>query len=88
MFPASESPSVVRARPAPRSDQPLMCLPGGASLDIRTLQPEYQLLARQWQSTKKHDGEDHFFAYIDFATGPTIFQRVSLPSLDALDLSL
>ncbi|GAA6010378.1 hypothetical protein JCM11491_006294 [Sporobolomyces phaffii] len=51
-----------------------------------TLQPEYQLLAKQWNTARKGDGEDHFFAYIDFATGPTIFQRLGLQTAPTFQL--
>ncbi|GAA5833446.1 hypothetical protein JCM5353_008056 [Sporobolomyces roseus] len=51
-----------------------------------TLQPEYTLLAKQWNSAKKREGEDHFFAYIDFATGPTIFQRLGLQTAPTFQL--
>ena len=42
----------------------------------RLLQPEYTALAKQWNSARKGDDEDHFFAYVDFANGPEVFQRV------------
>ncbi|GAA6060601.1 hypothetical protein JCM10212_004580 [Sporobolomyces blumeae] len=53
-----------------------------------TLQPEYELVARQWNSAKKSPDseEDHFFAYLDFATGPTIFQRLGLQTAPTFQL--
>ncbi|GAA5881403.1 hypothetical protein JCM1840_007556 [Sporobolomyces johnsonii] len=50
------------------------------------LQPEYQLLAKQWNSAKKKDGEDHFFAYLDFANGAPIFQRLGLQTAPTFQL--
>ncbi|GAA5929328.1 dolichyl-diphosphooligosaccharide--protein glycotransferase OST3 [Sporobolomyces koalae] len=50
------------------------------------LQPEYQLLAKQWNSARKQEGEDHLFAYIDFATGPTVFQRLGLQTAPTFQL--
>ncbi|GAA5898333.1 dolichyl-diphosphooligosaccharide--protein glycotransferase OST3 [Sporobolomyces salmoneus] len=55
-------------------------------IPCHTLQPEYQLLAKQWNSAKKQDGEDHFFAYLDFATAPTIFQRLGLQTAPTFQL--
>ncbi|GAA6032328.1 hypothetical protein JCM8097_008121 [Rhodosporidiobolus ruineniae] len=52
------------------------------------LQPEYALVARQWQNSKKADGDDHFFAYVDFTTGPEIFQRLGLQSAPVFQLFL
>lgn len=50
----------------------------------RLLQPEYTLLAKQWQAAKKSADEEHFFAYLDFQKGPEVFQRVRLPFLPHL----
>ncbi|GAA5857818.1 hypothetical protein JCM8547_005991 [Rhodosporidiobolus lusitaniae] len=50
------------------------------------LQPEYAAVAKQWQHAKKEDGEEHFFAYVDFQTGPEIFQRLGLQSAPAFQL--
>ncbi|BGP16760.1 hypothetical protein JCM10213_002151 [Rhodosporidiobolus nylandii] len=50
------------------------------------LQPEYALLAKQWQSAKKQDGEDHFFAYLDFQNGGEIFQRLGLQTAPTFQL--
>ncbi|GAA5930932.1 hypothetical protein JCM3775_000756 [Rhodotorula graminis] len=50
------------------------------------LQPEYTALAKQWNSARKGDGEDHFFAYVDFANGPEVFQRLGLQTAPTFQL--
>ncbi|GAA6018729.1 hypothetical protein JCM10207_005558 [Rhodosporidiobolus poonsookiae] len=50
------------------------------------LQPEYTALAKQWNTAKKTDGEDHLFAYLDFANGAEIFQRLALQTAPTFQL--
>ncbi|GAA5841190.1 hypothetical protein JCM11251_003231 [Rhodosporidiobolus azoricus] len=50
------------------------------------IQPEYTLLAKQWQSTKRSEEDEHFFAYLDFQAGPEIFQRLGLQSAPTYQL--
>ncbi|SGZ26929.1 BQ5605_C025g10000 [Microbotryum silenes-dioicae] len=42
------------------------------------VQPEYDLLAKQWQSQQKKVDENHFFAVLDFVDGQQIYQRLGL----------
>ncbi|GAA5973814.1 hypothetical protein JCM11641_003172 [Rhodosporidiobolus odoratus] len=52
----------------------------------KLLQPEYTALAKQWSSAKKAEGEDHFFAYLDFQNGGEIFQRLGLQTAPTFQL--
>lgn len=41
------------------------------------MQPEYELVAKQWSKQKHSNDDEHFFAVLDFQDGQQIYQRVS-----------
>ncbi|KAK4057253.1 oligosaccharyl transferase subunit ost3/OST6 [Microbotryomycetes sp. JL221] len=42
------------------------------------MQPEYNLVAKQWKGQRRSDDEEHFFAVLDFVNGQEIYQRLNL----------
>lgn len=47
------------------------------------MQPEYELVAKQWNGQKRSSDDEHFFAVLDFQDGQQVYQRVSERGLGA-----
>ncbi|SCV70108.1 BQ2448_1502 [Microbotryum intermedium] len=52
------------------------------------VQPEYDLLAKQWQNQQKKTDENHFFAVLDFVDGQQIYQRLGIQSAPTFQMFL
>ncbi|KAM0789294.1 hypothetical protein ACM66B_000134 [Microbotryomycetes sp. NB124-2] len=50
------------------------------------MQPEYDLVARQWKKQSRSDDNEHFFAVLDFVNGQEIYQRMNLQTAPTFQL--
>ncbi|KAK4051333.1 oligosaccharyl transferase subunit ost3/OST6 [Microbotryomycetes sp. JL201] len=50
------------------------------------MQPEYDLVARQWKKQTRSDDNEHFFAVLDFVNGQEIYQRMNLQTAPTFQL--